>query len=397
MKPLRTHTHAKHRNGAKVAALVAAALLAASTAGCAEVSQSLRGIDNAIAVALGGQPQGGDYGSDGEGEYWLPLCDENALAAYDNARAYVLAQKNLNAAIPFCDEGGDGFTVGTYTPLTAVAEMGNARDIKTLLARGANINAPDPDGYTPLMRAAARNVQPLLASGADVNATGSWGDTALSLTKNERDERRRRDDAEGVQEDENVIRILQEAGAKEHPIAEGAADAFGNTALMLAAKQGDTKEMQRLIAAGADVNAANQAGNTALLIAARAGKTNAVKTLLDKGANVNAANQAGSTALLEAVQAGETSAVKALLAKGANVNAVNREGDTALLKAAGDLKAEIVKLLLAKGANVHARDKQGQTALQRAEMYAEVMDPKAVKKTTDALKSAGKKGAKKRK
>ena len=58
MKTLRTHptTHAR----TKLAALVAAALVAVSSAGCAEISQTLYGIDEAIAVALGAQPKSAD-------------------------------------------------------------------------------------------------------------------------------------------------------------------------------------------------------------------------------------------------------------------------------------------------------------------------------------------------
>ena len=186
MNPLRTHTHAKHRNGAEVAALVAAALLAASSAGCAEVSQTLRGIDNAIAVALGGQPQGGDGGSYGEEGWAVALCGHEEDGT--NTRAEILAQRNLNAAIKLCaaDSGDDFANLGTFTPLTAAAAFGNAGDIKKLLARGANINAYDADGYTPLLRASSRGwdaeniIPPLLANGADVNVASAWGETALS-------------------------------------------------------------------------------------------------------------------------------------------------------------------------------------------------------------------------
>ena len=322
-------------------------------------------------VALGGQPKsadgvrvaqaGGDYGSGGEWGWEVAPCGHEDEGR--DTRAEILAQQNLNAAIKLCydDAAADYGYLGTFTPLTAAAAFGNAKDIKTLLARGANINAYDADGYTPLLRASsqggnAENIQPLLANGADVNATTAWGETALSLAK----------------ESEYTIRVLQTAGAKKNPIAEGATDAYGNTALMLAAEQGDTKEMQSLIAAGADVNAANRAGNTALMMAARASKTNAAKVLLDKGANVNAANGIGETALMHAAESCDYNDNEHYC------------------------RADMVKLLLAKGANVHARDKQGGTSLSRAEWAAEMSDG-GWKNIMAALKSAAKKSSGKRK
>ena len=53
-----------------------------------------------------------------------------------------------------------------------------------LLDAGANVNATDDAGWTPLHRAAGNNENPevaiaLLDAGADVNATGKWGTTPL--------------------------------------------------------------------------------------------------------------------------------------------------------------------------------------------------------------------------
>ena len=283
-------------------AICAAALLAASSAGVAAAEE-------------GEEWEGeGQLGCDGCGGH----CEDGR-----SFRSQVLGTSNPNKAIEIAD-CHEGVSAGRYTPLTAAARWGNAKDMKTLLARGANANLRDPDGYTPLLRAIfsnTENVKVLLDNGADANVTSAWGDTALSR----------------VGEDNDAIRVLQAAGAKKNPIAEGATDALGNTALMLAARSGDTKEMQRLIAAGADVNAANQAGNTALLMAADAHQANAVKMLLDKGAKVNAANGEGETALMRGRWSPDV--INLLLKKGATVHAQNKNGETALGIIEGEAEA----------------------------------------------------------
>lgn len=54
-----------------------------------------------------------------------------------------------------------------------------------LIERGADVNAPSPNGSTPLMLAAREGreklVKMLLESGADPRAKSDWGDTALTM------------------------------------------------------------------------------------------------------------------------------------------------------------------------------------------------------------------------
>ena len=61
---------------------------------------------------------------------------------------------------------------------------GHADAVRALIEKGANINAKDSDGWTPLMQAAyygyANVVQVLIERGADVNARDRSGETALN-------------------------------------------------------------------------------------------------------------------------------------------------------------------------------------------------------------------------
>ena len=81
----------------------------------------------------------------------------------------------------------------------------------------------------------------------------------------------------------------------------------GNTALILAAWEGDSSKVDALLRAGADVNASNHQGTTALMASAwggGSGNAGVARRLIERGANVNAANAYGRTALMEAARNG---------------------------------------------------------------------------------------------
>ncbi len=110
------------------------------------------------------------------------------------------------------------------------------------------------------------------------------------------------------------------------PLAQAELD----TQLLKAVLDGNTVTVLKLIAAGANVNAANQRGDTALMVAVLRGHTNIASVLIAAKADVNAANQYGYTALILAAANGRINIVSALITAGADVNAANRDGNTAL-------------------------------------------------------------------
>lgn len=107
-------------------------------------------------------------------------------------------------------------------------------------------------------------------------------------------------------------------------------------------------------AVSGDPPASPNGGTTPLMVAALRNDVRAVRRLLASGANPNAANDAGATALMWGVTSLEIT--RALLDAGADVNATSADARTPLLIACGVPGARsVARLLLARGANRDAR------------------------------------------
>ena len=100
------------------------------------------------------------------------------------------------------------------------------------------------------------------------------------------------------------------------------------TELHIAAGQGDADLVQRLIEAGADVNAQDRFGFTPLHLAAQERRHGAVALLLEAGAKPDLRNKHGNTPLVTAVfnSRGEGDSIAALRAAGADPHAENNSG-----------------------------------------------------------------------
>lgn len=126
-----------------------------------------------------------------------------------------------------------------------------------------------------------------------------------------------------------------------------------------------------LIKAGADVNAPDVTGQTPLMLAISKYRKDLFDMLIGAGAmrSLHAKDKEGSTALLFAATGYKDATlpiVKELLANGARVSDVNAAGATPLMLAARATANETIQLLLKSGASINAKDKQGQTALMFA-------------------------------
>jgi ankyrin repeat protein len=223
------------------------------------------------------------------------------------------------------------------TPLMMVIVGGHKEFAKFLLHHGADPNAADVYGFTPLHYAAwglemEDLAKDLLERGSDPNAR-LVRELHLSL----------------------VARL---GGTRFSPIATGQGSGLyndgspawlGATPLWLAAQIGNVKVMRILLDHGADPMIPTEEGTTPLLAAAgvgrlfswmdfnresmqREGRSNleAVKLLVELGSDVNALGQNDWTALHGAAFTGENEIVKFLVEKGARLDAMSKFGETPL-------------------------------------------------------------------
>ncbi|XP_076155619.1 kinase D-interacting substrate of 220 kDa B isoform X1 [Alosa pseudoharengus] len=137
----------------------------------------------------------------------------------------------------------------------------------------------------------------------------------------------------------------------------------GQTALMVAAEQGNLEIVQELIRRGANVNLDDVDCWTALISAAKEGHIDVVKELLTNNANLENRDMGGWTALMWAAYKGRTEVARLLLERGANANITGQYSVYPIIWAAGRGHAEIVHLLLQHGAKVNCSDKYGTTPL----------------------------------
>ena len=146
------------------------------------------------------------------------------------------------------------------------ARLGRIDVLPALLIAGADIEARDPQGYTPLILASyngqAKATDLLLAQGASPDAPDrTRGNTSLMGV-----------DFKGYGE---IADRLLDAGADPH-----ATNKAGQTALMMAAMFGHGGIVDRLLEMDADPLAVDAAGNSAWSVARGQGNTIMVQRLL---------------------------------------------------------------------------------------------------------------------
>ncbi|KAI5925521.1 ankyrin repeat-containing domain protein [Camillea tinctor] len=252
-----------------------------------------------------------------------------------------------------------------WTPLHAA--YNNPEITKILVEKGANPNAVDKRGYTPLFFAARdrkgeETIKALLGSGADLHWKLEGGETALHiaaeygrlpvvqfLVENGIDANAAMHDGTtplhiaAVYNRPKIVEYL----LNQHGNPNANSKRFG-TPLMIASWRGCILTTEMLIKAGAEVNATNKTlpYSTALQAAAQSGADNVIEKLLKSGADVNITGGVYGSALLAAIERSNLNIVSSLLKAGANINYGNGPKGTALEYALGRRQQDIVNLLL---------------------------------------------------
>ena len=158
--------------------------------------------------------------------------------------------------------------------------------------------------------------------------------------------------------------VIAVSGAGLPGTAHAAAD---DPPLVAAAEAGDEGAVRRLLAAGADVDAASVDGATALHWAVHRDLPELVRLLVDAGGDVSVSNRYGVQPIALAATNGSAVVLEQLLDAGADPNASMPGGETALMTAARAGPPDAVRVLLRAGADPNARDDVGgQTAVMWA-------------------------------
>jgi ankyrin repeat protein len=188
--------------------------------------------------------------------------DTAAVRAMIKADAALLNQRNTWGRTPLCATARDG---------------GDGPTVRMLIALGADVNAADNSGWTPIMLAAWRPnkdaVQALLDASAELPIGGHEGAQIL------------KDAADG-----GLERLFETLLARGTVVDTAAA------LLHAAAGGGSRRIAESLVGRGFDANGRDRYGWAPLHIAAEQGHREIMALLMERGADIDARNMLGQTA-----------------------------------------------------------------------------------------------------
>lgn len=224
-------------------------------------------------------------------------------------RLALVAAATLAAIAPAQAQVAPGAAeVAAYRGLHAAAQTGDAAQVKKLAAGGADLEARDGNGRTPLHVATfARQreaIRALATAGADLQRLDKDRYDAVTIAS--------------VADDEQTLQLLLSLGAS----AKQTTSRYDGTALIAAAHLGHDGVVRQLIAAGAPLDHVNNLHWTAAIEAVVLGNGGArhqasLAALIAAGANLQLADRQGNTPLQLAKSRGYSGMAGMLEAAGA--------------------------------------------------------------------------------
>lgn len=246
----------------------------------------------------------------------------------DDAMCRAVACNNAEMAWLLVRHGYDFHPPGKAPAATltaAIMHNDSRAAAEFLMALGADVNAANSDGVTPLMAAAER------------------GDGAL-------------------------IERLLTLGAET-----GSADQNGKTALMRGASALTAEAACAIVSAGADIDARNKAGETALMMALEAQNDGLSRALISAGADITRLSKENKSALSIAVDMKMTDALRDMLARKPDLTGRHHRGRSALHIACNEGCHDMALALLEAGADPNAQDDALLTPLVHALRHPEII------------------------
>ncbi|WP_296331030.1 ankyrin repeat domain-containing protein [uncultured Treponema sp.] len=263
------------------------------------------------------------------------------------------------------------------TPLHEAVRYGRVDIARLLLASGANVNAMDSIGKTPILliipSAAQQNMYPLLlVHKANVNQKDMYGDTVLHV-------------ATMANVPVNTLSLLVSNGASVNE-----RNKEGVTPLALAIETMHPEQVKFYSKSGADIYAEDMKGNTPLTKALESDSRKMLETLIT-GSNIAATDSSGNTALHIAIEKdAPLDYIRYLVDAGSDVNARNKNGDSVLFVTVQKNRRDAGDLLLEKNADIFATNTQNDSPLRLAlTQGGEVQDWLITSKTLNSTDGSG--------
>ncbi|XP_065835760.1 putative ankyrin repeat protein RF_0381 [Oscarella lobularis] len=270
------------------------------------------------------------------------------------------------------------------TSLHWAAQFGHLEVAEILISNGANIEAKDERGNTPVLCSAMSSnvdlfITFMVSTGCDIQAKNKeiLGRGVL-----------------GTASAYGQVKMVKKLIGMAFYLFE--TDYFGQTALHWAAKYGEKKVARLLIKSGSNIEDQDKWGRTPFLYAVSHGQKEFADFLLSKGCDSRAVSHEGHSALALAcienhqdtaewllskfndldlnsalhlaVQRDAESIVELLISRKADCESRDEWGCTPLLSAIEFGSDNVIELLLKKGCDVYARTKKGEGALDMAIM-----------------------------